>query len=60
MHSDGFKRLAKDHKRVVPLCADDHRDGRNSVHRLGHAVFNTLHGIDLLAEADKLWSETNA
>ena len=57
VHSDGFKRIARDPKRVVPLCPSCHRTGRTAVHVIGHAVFNTLHGFDLLAEADRLWSE---
>ena len=52
--SDGFKRLSKDHLRVVPLCPDCHQHGPHAVHKIGTAVFNTLHGIDLLAEAERL------
>jgi hypothetical protein len=58
--SDGFKRLSRDHRRVVPLCGNAHRNGRDAVHRIGHAAFNALHGVDLLATADRLWSESCA
>jgi hypothetical protein len=52
--SDGFKRLSKDHMRVVPLCPDCHQHGPHAVHKINHAVFNQMHGIDLLAEAERL------
>ncbi len=53
--SDGFKRLSKCHRRVVPLCANCHRTGPYAVHRVSHAVFCEMFHIDLLAEADALW-----
>ena len=52
--SDGFKRIAKDHLRVVPLCPECHQYGPQAVHKINHANFNALHGIDLLAEAERL------
>jgi hypothetical protein len=59
--SDGFKRIARSHKRVVPLCPAHHQiqhGPRDSVEALGHAGFTALHGIDLLAEADRLWEDS--
>ena len=55
-------RIARSHKRVVPLCPAHHQiqhGPRESVEALGHAGFYRVHGIDLLAVADQLWSETN-
>ena len=52
--SDGYKRLSKDHMRVVPLCPECHQHGRFAIHNIHPAVFNTMHGIDLLAEAERL------
>jgi hypothetical protein len=52
--SDGFKRLTKRHDRVVPLCPDCHQNGPHAVHKISHAVFNQLHGFDLLAIAERL------
>lgn len=40
--------------RVVPLCPECHQNGPNAVHKIGHAKFNALYGVDLLAEAEKL------
>ncbi len=57
VHSDGYQRLTRSHKRVVPLCPQCHRSGPLAVHNLGHAGFNVTHDIDLLAVADKLWEE---
>lgn len=53
--SDGLKRITKTHKRVVPLCSMHHADGPQAVHRIGHARFTEIFGIDLLAMADQLW-----
>lgn len=52
--SDGYQRLSKNHMRVVPLCPDCHQYGPNAVHAIGAHAFNELHGIDLLAEAERL------
>ena len=58
-YSDRIGRVTKSHKRVVPLCSADHRTGPNAVHRISHRGFYDLHGIDLMAVAEKLWNETN-
>lgn len=59
--SDGFKRIARSDRRVVPLCPRHHQiiyGPRESVEALGHAGFTATYGIDLLTEADRLWTET--
>lgn len=56
-------RIARSHKRVVPLCPKHHQIGhgpRESVEALGHGGFFEQYGIDLLAVADRLWKETSA
>lgn len=55
--SDGFKRLTKDHRRVLPLCPQCHQDGPYAVHRIGHGQFNRRFGIDQLKLAEQLWEE---
>lgn len=54
-------RLTRRHDRVVPLCPvhhqavyDPYANQPVSVERLGHRGFWKLHGIDLLAEAERL------
>ena len=61
--SDGHKRLARDHWRVVPLRADHHQavwDGKDSVEAMGHAKFNAKHEVDLLALSGELRAEWEA
>lgn len=61
--SDGYKRIARSHQRVVPLCPTHHQiqhGPRESVEALGPAEFNRIYDIDLLARADRLWRESNA
>lgn len=58
--SDGYKRLSRTHKRIVPLCPRHHMiqfGPRDSVEALGHGGFTATYGVDLLATADRLWSE---
>lgn len=52
-------RISRSHRRIVPLAPEYHQHdhGPLSVERLGHAGFRRAHGIDLLAEADRLWRE---
>lgn len=52
--SNGYQRLTKRHDRVVPLCPECHQHGPQAVHKIGHAVFNQMHGVDLLAAAEAL------
>jgi hypothetical protein len=59
--SDGYKRIARSHQRVVPLCPKHHMiqfDSRESIEALGHKRFCDKHHIDILLESDKLWSES--
>ena len=58
--SDGMKRIARSHTRVVNLCKNHHQDGPCAVHRVGHARFTETFGIDLLETAERLWEESNA
>ncbi len=54
-------RITRSHKRVVPLCAKHHQiqhGDRESVEALSHRGFWLKYGIDLLAEADRLWRES--
>lgn len=56
-------RITRSHKRIVPLAARFHliqHGPTESVEALGHPGFYRVHGIDLLAEADRLWAETEA
>lgn len=60
--SDGFKRITRSHKRLAPLCAMHHliQHGPTiSVEALGHAGFKERWGVDLLAEAERLWEHWN-
>jgi len=55
VHSDGFKRIGKSHRRVAPLCVRHHRTGQDAVHTLSHAGFTERFKIDLLSWADEAW-----
>lgn len=57
--SDGYQRLTKRDDRVVPLCPGCHTDGPFAVHKVGQMAFNVAHGVDLMAEAARLWEESN-
>lgn len=51
-------RISRSHKRIAPLCPRHHHvqfGPTESVEALGHRGFHLSHGIDLLAEADRLW-----
>lgn len=52
--SDGFKRLTKDHMRVIPLCPHCHTDGPFAVHKVSYDTFRNTFGVDQLAEAERL------
>jgi len=67
-HVTGFAdrpgRFTRRHDRVVPLCPmhhqavfDPYASAPISVERLGHRGFFQEHGIDLLAEAERLSSD---
>lgn len=52
-------RVSRRHDRVVPLCPAHHQiqhGPRESVEALGHGGFYRVHGIDLMAEAERLAS----
>lgn len=54
-------RISRSHKRIVPLCPVHHQiqhGPTESVEALGHDGFYERYGINLLAAADILWSET--
>ena len=53
-------RITRRNDRVVPLCPRHHQiqhGPRESVEALSHRGFWLTYGIDLLAEAERLWSE---
>jgi len=59
--ADRMGRAPKRHDRVVPLCPIHHQavfdpfaSDPVSVERLGHRKFYKRHGIDLMAEAERL------
>lgn len=54
-------RVSRRHDRVVPLCPKHHQviyGPRESVEALGHGGFHKTYGIDLMAEAERLWADT--
>ncbi len=53
-YADKPGRVSKRHDRITPLCHAHHRTGKHAVHRLGHRGFFEEHGIDLMAEAERL------
>jgi hypothetical protein len=62
-YADRAGRIARSDRLVVPLAAEYHLiqfGPRESVEALGHQGFYRVHGIDLLAEAERLWSESCA
>lgn len=58
LRHDGRKGISKDHRLVVPLCPTDHQYGRHAIHVIGHPAFEVMHGLDLMAEATRLWDES--
>lgn len=64
--SDGYKRIARSHQLIAPLCPIHHQkvfDPKDaapvSVEGLGHARFRDRHGIDLLNWASAAWERRN-
>jgi hypothetical protein len=54
-------RVSRRHDRVTPLCPRHHQviyGPKESVEALGHRGFFLTYGIDLMAEAERLWNET--
>ena len=61
-YADRMGRFARSHQLVTPLCPVHHQiqhGPRESVEALSHRGFFREYGIDLLAEAERLWRETN-
>ena len=59
--SDGYKRIARSHKLVTPLCKECHQiiwNSKDSIEAIGHAEFCRRNGVDLLALAERLWKES--
>ena len=64
-YADRIGRLPRREDRIVPLCPMHHQkvfdpSARNpvSVEGLNHRGFYDRHGIDLMAEAERLWTES--
>lgn len=53
--SDGFKRLTKDHRLVLPCCPLCHRSGPTALHVIGTRKWNALHGFAQHERALALW-----
>lgn len=61
-YADRMGRFSRSHRLVVPLAPEYHliqHGPWKSVEALGHRGFYMAYGIDLLAEAERLWNETN-
>jgi len=56
--SDGFKRLTRDHRLILPLCPSCHSTGASAVHRIGTRAWNEMHGVEQHVLAAQLWSES--
>ena len=57
--ADRMGRVSRRHDRVVPLCPVHHQiqhGPRESVEALSHRGFFETYGIDLMAEAERLWN----
>lgn len=60
-YADRMGRFSRSHKLIVPLCGIHHQiiwGPKESVEALGHRGFFYTYGIDLLAEAKRLWAES--
>ena len=58
--ADRIGRFSRSHRLVVPLCPEHHMiqwGPRGSVEAIGHRGFYREYGIDLKAEAERLWKE---
>lgn len=61
-YADRMGRAPKRHDRVTPLCKVHHcvqHGPKEAVHALGHRGFYQTYGIDLMAEADRIWGDGN-
>lgn len=66
-YADRMGRLPRREDRVVPLCPMHHQKVHDpkasdpvSVEGLSHRGFFERHGIDLMAQAERLWERYNA
>lgn len=60
---NGSRDVTRSDKLIVPLAPGFHliqHGPHDSVEAIGHAGFKRVHGIDLFAEAVRLWEETTA
>ena len=62
-YADRMGRLPRSHQRIAPLCPMHHRVGSMggfnfSVEAMGHRGFFEEYGCDLMAEAERLWAES--
>ena len=60
-YADRMGRFSRSHRLVVPLAPEYHliqHGPKISVEALGHRGFYQEWGIDLLAEAERLWAES--
>jgi hypothetical protein len=54
----GHGRITRNDRYAVPLIETLHAVGnKGAVHEIGHARFEIEHGVDLVAEAERLWKE---
>ena len=66
-YSDRMGRLPRREDRCAPLCPmhhqavfDPYANDPVSVERLNHRGFFEKHGIDLMAEAERIWNQYHA
>ena len=55
--SNGYQRITRDHKLVLPLCPDCHTDGPYAVHKVSYDTFRDVMGVDQLPAAQALWDD---
>lgn len=48
---------SKDDRYCVPLAPHMHQNGPQAVHVIGWDNFERAHGVDLYAEAERLWTK---
>lgn len=58
--SNGKGRQPRNHWHITPLCPYHHKDGKESIHQMGHDKFTKFHGIDLHERAIMLLKEYNS
>lgn len=54
--SNGYQRITRDHKLVLPLCPHCHTDGPFAVHKVSYDTFRDMMGVDQLPAAMELWN----